>query len=207
MRGYFGIGVEGISKPYNVGNLFRSAHAFGASFVFTVDAQYTRRKGARIDTSDSLGQLPFYSFPDVNSMVLPNSCKLVGIELTEDSIELPSFQHPINAAYILGPERSSLSPEMMERCDFTVKIPTKFCLNVGIAGVVAMYDRLLTRGRFDPRSVMTGAPKEKLEKPFFGKPIIRTKPFYDDNGDMHRYIEEPPLAEVKIAEEGLKKKG
>src|SRR3546814_2552323 len=28
MRGYFGIGVEGISKPMNVGNLFRSAHAF-----------------------------------------------------------------------------------------------------------------------------------------------------------------------------------
>ena len=26
MRGYFAIGVEGISKPMNVGNLFRSAH-------------------------------------------------------------------------------------------------------------------------------------------------------------------------------------
>ncbi|MEX2009990.1 MAG: TrmH family RNA methyltransferase, partial [Dongiaceae bacterium] len=29
MRGYFGIGVEGISKPMNLGNLMRSAHAFG----------------------------------------------------------------------------------------------------------------------------------------------------------------------------------
>ena len=38
MRGYFGIGVEGINKPFNVGNLFRSAHAFGASFVFTLAA-------------------------------------------------------------------------------------------------------------------------------------------------------------------------
>lgn len=38
MRGYFGIGVEGISKSMNVGNLIHSAHAFGASFVFTVDA-------------------------------------------------------------------------------------------------------------------------------------------------------------------------
>ena len=38
MRGYFGIGVEGISKTMNVGNLFRTAHAFGASFVFTIDA-------------------------------------------------------------------------------------------------------------------------------------------------------------------------
>ena len=37
-RGYFGIGVEGISKPMNFGNLARSAHGFGASFIFTVAA-------------------------------------------------------------------------------------------------------------------------------------------------------------------------
>ena len=45
MKGYFGIGVEGISKAMNVGTLFRTAHAFGASFVFTVRAQYNRREG------------------------------------------------------------------------------------------------------------------------------------------------------------------
>ena len=41
MRGYFGIGAEGISKPMNLGNLIRSAHAFGASFVFLVDPHHT----------------------------------------------------------------------------------------------------------------------------------------------------------------------
>ena len=40
MRGYFGIGVEGVSKAMNAGNLYRSANAFGASFVFTVAAVY-----------------------------------------------------------------------------------------------------------------------------------------------------------------------
>jgi tRNA G18 (ribose-2'-O)-methylase SpoU len=38
MRGYFGIAAAGISKPMNLGNLMRSAHALGASFVFLVDA-------------------------------------------------------------------------------------------------------------------------------------------------------------------------
>ena len=38
MRGYFGIGVEGVSKAMNVGNMYRSANAFGASVVFTVAA-------------------------------------------------------------------------------------------------------------------------------------------------------------------------
>ena len=41
-RGYFGIGVEGVSKPMNVGALMRTAHAFGASFVFTLGAVYAR---------------------------------------------------------------------------------------------------------------------------------------------------------------------
>jgi tRNA G18 (ribose-2'-O)-methylase SpoU len=37
-RGYFTIGIEGASKAVNFGNLLRSAHAFGASFVFTIGA-------------------------------------------------------------------------------------------------------------------------------------------------------------------------
>ena len=32
LRGYFGVGVDGISKPMNLGNLVRIAHAFDASF-------------------------------------------------------------------------------------------------------------------------------------------------------------------------------
>ena len=44
MRGYFGFGAEGISKPMNMGNLVRSAHAFGAQFVFTVSAHYSVRE-------------------------------------------------------------------------------------------------------------------------------------------------------------------
>ena len=64
MRGYFGIGVECVSKSMNVGSLFRSAHAFGASFVFTIDAQYNLLKGNKVDTSEATNHLPFYSFPD-----------------------------------------------------------------------------------------------------------------------------------------------
>ena len=71
MRGYFAIGIEGVSKPMNVGSLFRTAHAFGASFVFTVAADYSRVHCAKSDTSDTPGHLPFYGFPDVSSMILP----------------------------------------------------------------------------------------------------------------------------------------
>lgn len=175
MRGYFGVGVEGISKAMNVGSIFRTAHAFGASFVFTVNASYAEGEGGRADTSGALGHTPFYEFPDRQSMILPDKCALVGVELIEDSIELPSFRHPSRAAYILGPERDSLSPAMLERCDFVVKIPMQFCVNVGVAAALVMYDRVLSMGRFQRRPEMPGGPTEALEDPVFGSPRFRTK--------------------------------
>lgn len=181
MRGYFGIGVEGISKAYNVGNLFRTAHAFDASFVYTVNAQYSKYAGNRTDTSKSLGHTPFYSYPSLDEMLLPKGCQLVGIELTEDAIELPSFRHPNQAAYILGPERSSLSQATIDRCDHIIKIPMKFCINVGTAGALVMYDRVQSMGKFADRPVRAGGPTEELKEHTFGSPRFRLgSPFLDE---------------------------
>ena len=47
---------------------------------------------------------------------------------------LPSFRHPLNAAYVFGPERSSLSPAMVDRCAHVVRITTRFCINLAAAG-------------------------------------------------------------------------
>ena len=58
-RGYFAIGVEGLSKAVNLGNLLRSAHAFGASFVFTIGAD-DKAFELRSDTSKASGHLPAY---------------------------------------------------------------------------------------------------------------------------------------------------
>ncbi len=192
MRGYFGVGVEGVSKAMNVGSLFRSAHAFDASFVFTLSACYTKLEGKRADTSNALGHVPFYEFPSLDAMVLPNNCSLVGIELTDDAVELPSFHHPQQAAYILGPERGSLSPATLERCDFTIKIPTKFCINVGLAGAIVLYDRSISTGRFASRPVGVGGPVEDLPEHAYGERFSRT--------EMEPYRAEPPLAEVEKLE-------
>ncbi|MCC7305870.1 MAG: RNA methyltransferase [Alphaproteobacteria bacterium] len=156
MRGYFGIGVEGISKEYNLGNLVRSAHAFGASFFFTI-APNVDFKAMRVsDTAGSLDHVPYHQYESVEGMTLPKDCSLVGIEFIEESVELPSFRHPVRAAYVLGPEMGSLSPELIERCDHVVKIPMKFCVNVGVAGALVMYDRMLSMGRFAERPVRAG---------------------------------------------------
>lgn len=172
MRGFFGIGVEGISKPMNTGNLMRSAHAFGASFIFTVDAHYKVRQ-ARSDTSKTPEQLPWYDWNSVADMVLPEKCKLVGVELVEEATVLPSFHHPLQAAYVLGRERGSLTPEMMARCDYLVKIPTRFCINVATCGAIIMYDRLKALELFAPRPLHEGGRSETLPAGRFGAPRRR----------------------------------
>jgi len=160
-RGYFAIGAEQISKPMNLGNMVRSAHAFGASFVFTVGAAHDLLTVGS-NTSRSPLHVPLYHWQTPRDMTLPQGCQLVGIELVEGAVELPSFRHPLQAAYVLGPERGELSPEILGACDHVVKIPTAFCINVAVAGAIVMYDRIKTLGRFAPPPVGTGGPVEEL---------------------------------------------
>ena len=162
MRGYFGIGVEGISKEQNVGTIARSAHSFGANFFFTIAPEVDVGLLRVSDTSDAFDHVPYYEYKSVQAMDLPDKCSLVGVELLDGAIELPSFRHPTRAAYVLGPEMGSLSPELVEKCDHVIQIPMKFCVNVGVAGALVMYDRLLSMGRFAERPVKAGGPTEVL---------------------------------------------
>jgi tRNA G18 (ribose-2'-O)-methylase SpoU len=140
LRGYFAIGAERSSKALNLGNLMRSAHGFGAAFTFTVGAMYQALE-ARADTSKGQVHLPHYNWGTLAEMRMPVGCQLIGIELIDEAIDLPDFRHPLRAAYILGPELGSLSPETLAACSQVVKIPTSFCVNVAMAGAIVMYDR------------------------------------------------------------------
>ena len=141
----------------NAGSLFRAANAFGASFVFTINTNYRLRKGEKADTSHASRSVPLYEWATVDDLVLPRKCALVGVELLDEATELPRYRHPAAAAYMLGPERGALSPQLLARCHDVIKIPTKFCINVGMAGALVMYDRLLSSTRFGERPVVPQA--------------------------------------------------
>jgi tRNA G18 (ribose-2'-O)-methylase SpoU len=107
---------------------------------------------------------------------LPKGCSLVGVEILDAAQDLPSFPHPLRAAYVLGPERGALSPDLAARCQHLVRIPAAFSLNVATAGAIVMYDRLRSLGRFASRPVaryampelgvahVQGAPKKRRER-------------------------------------------
>jgi tRNA G18 (ribose-2'-O)-methylase SpoU len=172
-RGYFGIGAEGVSKSANLGALLRTGHAFGASFCFSVGSGWDARAGRASDTADTPRHVPFWRYASLAEMTLPQGCVLVGVELLEDAADLPSFRHPLNAAYVLGPERSGLSPAMLARCRHVVRIPTRFALNLSVAGALVLYDRLIQHGRFAERPVRSGGGGPAPEPETHGDPVFR----------------------------------
>jgi tRNA G18 (ribose-2'-O)-methylase SpoU len=159
----------------NLGSLLRSAHAFGAGFTFTIGAAFDAKAAAQSDTSAAVASLPFHAYGALGDLQLPHGCRLVGVEFRDDASDLPSFTHPSQAAYVLGAELSSLSPDLVERCDFLVKIPTKFCVNVAIAGALVMYDRMISLGRFAERPVRAGGAERRTTAHVHGEPLWKKK--------------------------------
>ena len=156
-----------------MGALMRTAHAFSASFCFSIGAGWDARAGRHSDTADTPSHVPFWRYQTVDDLILPRECTLVGIELLDDAADLPSFRHPLSAAYVLGPERAGLSPALLARCAHVVRIPTRFALNLSVAGALVLYDRLLQHGRFAERPVAAGGGGPPPARSSHGAPVFR----------------------------------
>jgi tRNA C32,U32 (ribose-2'-O)-methylase TrmJ len=81
----------------------------------------------------------------------------------------------LRVAYVLGPERGVLSPELTARCQHLVRIPAAFSLNVATAGAIVMYDRLRSLGRFGSRPVAERAEAPPPAPHVQGAPRKRTR--------------------------------
>ena len=145
-RGYWGFGVYHPKTEVNIGTLWRSARAFGATFLFTVGRRY---KAQNADTTKAWRHCPLFHFDSIDDLLkhLPHSCPLIGVELDPHADSLPSFAHPERCCYMLGAEDHGLPPDVRGVCHRLVQIPSlDYCLNVASAGTVVMYDRLTKAG-------------------------------------------------------------
>jgi tRNA G18 (ribose-2'-O)-methylase SpoU len=141
-RGFFGVGIWHTKSECNVGTLLRSAHAFGADFVFTVGRRYTPQAS---DITAAWRHVPVYHYPALESLRanLPYGCPLVGVELDGRATPLSRFCHMERAAYVLGAEDHGLNEAARLACHYLVQIEgSALCLNVATAGSIVMYDRV-----------------------------------------------------------------
>ena len=140
-RGYFGIGVENTKTAANVGTLWRSAHIFGAAFLFTIGRRYRHQPS---DTMKTSRHVPLYAYETFDEFYrqLPDGCQLIGVELDERATLLARFTHPERCVYLLGAEDRGLSEEALARCHGLVRLVGDHCLNVAVAGSIVMHDRV-----------------------------------------------------------------
>lgn len=144
-RGYYGVGIYATKDAKNIGTLWRSAHLFGASFVFTIGKRY------QMDPSDTMKterHVPLWHFGTLDQMldVVPSGCDLIGIEQVDGkSRDLNAFAHPERCIYLLGAEDRGLPDDVIASCKHLVSIDTPRCLNVAVAGSITMFHRNMTR--------------------------------------------------------------
>ena len=62
---------------------------------------------------------------------------------------------------------------MLARCAHLVRIPTRFSLNLAVAGALVLYDRLLQHGRFADRPVASGGGGKPPSRTGHGNPVFR----------------------------------
>jgi len=138
-RGYFGIGIYHPKTTENVGTLWRSAHNFGADFIFTVGARYHKQPS---DTTKAWRHVPLYHYSTMDDLKahMPHGAELVFVEQSEGAADLSEFRHPEGAVYVLGAEDYGVPEEEM-RGFRKVAIATPMCINVAVAGSIVLYDR------------------------------------------------------------------
>ena len=125
----------------NIGTLIRNANAFNASKVYYFGQ---RRK------FDPRGAVGTNHYADLNWVSTFEELKelkkeyvFVGFDNVEGSVEIDEFKWPDNTLMIFGEEQIGIVPEILELCEYLVKIPmfgTVRSLNVGTASGIAMND-------------------------------------------------------------------
>jgi len=139
------IGLMNPKSPDNVGSVIRAAANYRIKHIFYTGERYLRAINCNtgsVNTSRKVGK-------DIQSTSVENildavaeGMKIVCIELVENAIPLPEYQHPEKAFYIFGPEDGSISQAVIDKADAVVYIPTVGCMNLAATVNVVLYDRL-----------------------------------------------------------------
>ena len=148
-RGYACIALDRPKGGVNVGHTLRAALCFSARMVILGQkGEGINVRKLSTDPGRAYRHVPVLEVDDIFD-VIPNDCVPVAVELTDDAVNLATFDHPERACYIFGPEDGSVSSDILKKVKHVVKIPTTVSLNLGMTVNIVMYDRLAkaTRNR------------------------------------------------------------
>ena len=140
---------------HNVGAALRAVAAFGGSTLYWTGDRVTldSSKGERLPREERMrgykADIHFEPNDAGLSKLIADGLTPVCVEVKENAENLVAFEHPERAVYIFGPEDGSLDAPVnkgvLHVCHRFVHIPTRYCLNLGAAINVVLYDRKMKR--------------------------------------------------------------
>ncbi len=131
---------------HNVGSIFRIADGMGAKKIFL--CSWTGTPPAHNLVKVSLGAekvIPWEHKKQAWRVIdkLKNQgVQIIGLEVTENSIDFRNFKPNFPCALVLGNECSGLDKTILKRCDYVIHLPMlgiKSSLNVSVAAGIALY--------------------------------------------------------------------
>ena len=139
--------LHNIRSSYNVGSIFRTADAMGASKIYLGGYTPNPGKDSKVRKT-ALGAEGFVPWETVwHTHKLIDSLKqqgvsIVALEQSEKSISLEKFMPTFPMALLLGNEVKGLSKKMLEKVDEVVEIPMagkKESMNVAVVFGIAAF--------------------------------------------------------------------
>lgn len=139
--GFYAIGIYRGKTEHNIGTLWRTAYILGASYIFTVGKRYKKQSS---DVVKAWSRIPLFHYDTMEDLLnnIPYDTRLIGVEMTEDAIDLHDFSHPQRGIYLLGAEDLGLPEQVLEKCHMKIKLKGNSSLNVAVTGSIICHDRV-----------------------------------------------------------------
>ena len=146
--------LDNLRSVYNVGSIFRTANAAGIEKIYLcgttptpVDKKGERRKDfakVALGAEDTIIWEYQESTVEILKKVKQENFFIVAFEQDEKSVDYKevSIQDKENIVFVIGPEVTGMSEEVLDVCDVIAEIPmlgTKESLNVTIAFGIGIY--------------------------------------------------------------------
>lgn len=144
MRGYSAIGLVRPKDANNIGSVLRAAYCYNVAMV-AIQGQRCQVRSAT-DTPSAWRHLPVIRGDNLHDLV-PYDAIPIAVDLVDDAIPLPAFQHPQRAFYVFGPEDGTLGKATLDWCKHRIMVPTRTCMNLAATVNVVLYDRLAKADR------------------------------------------------------------
>lgn len=146
------VGLTNPKSPSNVGAVMRAAGCYSVEQVLYTGQRYAnaaKYNGNKhnTDTKNARDKIPLIAIDDFENVRkqlenMPQTTKVICVDLVEGATPLPHFEHPDQALYIFGPEDGTISQAMIDSADDVVYVPTVGCMNLAASVNVLLYDRL-----------------------------------------------------------------